>query len=121
MKAEIKKMHSPDIQNLTGFYPEVEDNFGFLLQMFVGPKGEQGFESFDLIVCTPKWLISSYEEKEMVFGLHHLIAFEYNYEKIYNKLKRYVERFDEPDWSSLAMKIGRISRWEFQDYQQLED
>ncbi len=78
MKAEIKYFHSPDIPDLGTYQPIECDNFVFLLQMFVGEKGKQGEESFDLIVCTPKWLVNNHHKEESVFGLYHLIVFEYD-------------------------------------------
>jgi hypothetical protein len=52
MRAQLKRIHSPDVQDLSACVPEVRDRFGFLLQMMVGPKGSEGEESFDLCVCT---------------------------------------------------------------------
>ncbi|MFU8862096.1 MAG: immunity 8 family protein [Cyclonatronaceae bacterium] len=117
MKAEVKYFHSPDIPELDTFQPEEIDNFCFLLQMFVGVKGKEGEESFDITVCTPKWLISNYGKENIIFGRHYLIVFEYNYKKFIQELTRYVEFLEGKDWNSLAKQIGRIGKWEFEDYQ----
>lgn len=116
MRAEIKELHCPEVIDLKNFYPSEPDNFCLFIQILVGPSGQKGDEAFNITVCTPKWMEFEYKEREMIFGLYHLIVFEYNYDKIYEKLKKYVERFDEPDWASLAKKIGRIAHWEFEDY-----
>jgi hypothetical protein len=47
MKAELKRIHNPDIDNLSEYYPNDPENFSFLLQAIVGPLGEDGEESFD--------------------------------------------------------------------------
>lgn len=116
MKAEIKRFHSPDIFDLSNFHPRVEDNFGFLLQVMIGVKGSDGEESFDLIVCTPKWLEDSFSQVDVVFGEHYLIVFKYDIGKIKETLSSYVGQLEEENWAALANKIDRIGKWEFRDY-----
>ncbi len=116
MKAKLKSVHSPDIDNLSAYTPDDADNFSFLLQVFVGPLGEEGEESFDIEVCTPKWLSDNYQLDDILIGRHLLIVFNYNYDRIINKIKSYVESCSGDRWDQLAEKIGRLGRWEFEDY-----
>ena len=118
MKAEIKGFHSPDIRNLEVFIPDDEDNFGFLLQAFVGPKGEDWKESFDFEVCTPKFLLCKYKQEDILFGRHKVIVFEYNYHRIINHIEKLVGRYEGQDWNDLANKIARYGYWEFEDYRE---
>jgi hypothetical protein len=117
MKAELKSIHSPDIFDLGKFDPNEKDNFGILLQLMVSPKNGKGEESFDIMVCTPQWLIRNYQKSDMIFGRHYLIVFEYDYPKIYDKLKEYIGGIEGDTWNEIALKIGRIGKWEFEDYQ----
>ena len=116
MRAIIKSFHSPGIDDLQYFKPEIDDNFCFLLQLMIGPENEDGEESFDIEVCTPKWLLSNYEKSEILFGRHLLIVFEYNFEQISNKIKKFIERCSGHDWNEVAKQISLIASWEFEDY-----
>jgi len=118
MQAEIKKLHSPDVYDLSSYRPDRENDFGFLLQVIVGIKGVDSEESFDMIVCTPSWLAEQFSKDDVVFGEHYLIVFEYNYSRIKKKLEKYVNSLEEENWEVLASKIDRIGRWEFRDYQE---
>lgn len=118
MKAELKGFHSPDVYDLEKYYPELEDNFCFYLEISVGPKNENGSEQFGITVCTPKWLLDNKIEDGLIFGKSYLIVFEYDYQKLYNKIKSYIDEQNGNSWEELALKIGRISYWEFEDYQE---
>ena len=118
MRAKIKSLHSPDVWDLEKYHPEEEDNFCFLLQVLAGLEHTEGRESFDIIVCTPKWLMNNYSRQDVVLGLHRIIVFEYNYERLLTSLKMYIESLNEDNWLTLGEKIGRIGKWEFQDYRE---
>jgi hypothetical protein len=118
MKAEIKYFHSPDVPDLENFTPEIKDDFSFLLQIIVGEKGRDGEESFDVFVCTPRWLINNNSKEAIIYGRHYLIVFEFDYRKITEELTQYVESIEAQDWDSIAEQIGRIGKWEFEDYKE---
>jgi len=82
MEAKLKRLHSPDIYNLEDYQPDAQDDFGFILQAMIGPAGEEGEESFDIEVCTPRWIEKRHRVDEVVVGLHYLIVREYNYPRI---------------------------------------
>ena len=116
MKAELKRIHSPDIENLSEYSPEHSDKFSFLLQAIVGPLSEEGEESFDIEVCTPKWLSENYSKDDIIIGRHLLIVFDFNYERIFSKIKSYIENCSGDTWGKVAEQIGRLGKWEFEDY-----
>lgn len=118
MKAKIRYLHSPDVYDLTSYQPEEKDNFCFLLQVMVGSEHTEGEESFDILVFTPKWLMDNYDRQDVVFGLHSIIVFEYDYERLLATLRTYIESLDEDSWIELGEKINRIGKWEFQDYRE---
>ncbi|MEV1002653.1 immunity 8 family protein [Nonomuraea sp. NPDC050202] len=114
MKAEIKGFHSPDV-NWEGGAPADPQNFGILLQLFIGPKDAPGSESFDLIVCTPSWL-GQIVKGGPIIGRHHLVVSTFDVSAIASYLKAEVANYSAPDWEQLAGKLTRIGRWEFEDY-----
>jgi hypothetical protein len=56
MRAVLKDLYSTDLADAKTYTPEEEDNFGFLLRAEIGAPDAEGAESFDITVCTPKWL-----------------------------------------------------------------
>ena len=116
MNAELKRVHSPEIDDLENYRPENPTNFAFLLQAMVGPEGEEGEESFDIEVCTPKWLEETYGLTDVAIGRHHLIFQEYNYERIIRTITDFLQLCSGKDWNEIAEKVARLGKWEFEDY-----
>ncbi len=48
----------------------------------------------------------------------HLIMEEYDAARMRIFLTDEIESLDAPTWHELASKIGRIGKWEFEDYQE---
>lgn len=116
MKGKVKSLHSPDIDCLETYNPDVEDSFSFLLQVFIGPENERGEESFDVIVCTPKWILQKLGENDSLFGFHHLIIQHYDYNKIVSKLNEFVDSQTGNNWDELASKYSKLGKREFDGY-----
>ncbi|MEJ1334509.1 MAG: immunity 8 family protein [Candidatus Sedimenticola sp. (ex Thyasira tokunagai)] len=116
MDAELKRVHSPDIDSLSSYQPEEPECFAFLLQAMIGPKGEDWEESFDIEVCTPKWIEKTYGLDEIVIGRHYFIVREYNYENIIRTIDKYLMHCSGDDWKEVAARVSRLGRWEFEDY-----
>ena|SRR5436190_20648510 len=114
MRAIVRRFHSPDLRPATKV--DVED-FAILMQMMVGPKDAEGEESFDVLVCSPQWVARRVREAGPLVGRHHLIVESFDLDFISKYLRNEIESLDEPTWERLANKIGRIGKWEFEDYQ----
>lgn len=117
MKAEIKAILSPDIQDLAKYTPENSEIVGFALQLLIGPHGQEGMESFQLTVCTPQWLSVTYSKDQIIVGRHYLIIFEYDYERLLHFMHSYVERCTGETWQEIATKLVRFGQWDFEDYE----
>jgi hypothetical protein len=73
MEAALKGLFSSDIPDIEKYQPVHDDNFGFVLRALVGPSGHPGEESFDITVCTPKWLEEQCGNSEAVLGCTNLL------------------------------------------------
>src|SRR5438045_1289303 len=79
MRAELKRLHSPDVEGpLETFAPVDDRKFGFLVQIMAGPEGEEAEESFDVVVCSSAWLERKLRAEPLI-GRHHLFMRKYHY------------------------------------------
>lgn len=116
MRAAVKWFHSPD-QDLEVFVPEDPGDAGALVQIFAGPQGTQSEESFDVVVCTPRFLNRRVQQSGPLVGRHYLIVEGWDWPMIRAYLTQAVESEEAPTWEDLGIKLGRIGKWEFEDYQ----
>lgn len=116
MKAALKSMHSPD-GDLTG-EKTLNTSGPILVQLMVGPADSPGEESFDINVCTPKWLEQNVRDNGAIFGRHYLFVDKIDRDSVERAVVDYLSVLDEPSWPELADKIGRIAKWEFEDYRE---
>lgn len=117
MRAEIKALHSPDLDDLRTSQPDDPVNFGILVQAMIGPAGEDGEESFDIMVCTPSWLTAKLAEQGPVWGRHHLFLPRYDYAAIKSAIQALCDAAEGESWDQVATYLARYGQWEFEDYQ----
>lgn len=116
MNPELKRIHSPDVNDLSKHQPDDPQCFSFLIQIMVGAKGESWEESFDIEVCTPQWLAKNLGQDDILIGSRLIIVQKYNYEKISSSIKKFLNHCKRETWNEVASQISRIGRWEFEDY-----
>jgi hypothetical protein len=114
--AELRWLHSPDVEDLEQFMPADPEVFGILVQAMVGPHGAAGSESFDFIVCTPGWLATENFELGYRFGRHHLFLKRYDYSVLWQAIEKLCNTTSGSDWTTAAERLGRYGHWEFEDY-----
>lgn len=116
MRAALRRLHSPDVQDLTTFRPEDPTDFALLLQAMIGPEGEPGEESFDVLVCTPNWLVRHHTSDDVVIGRHHLIVFNYDFARLAAAIEQFCVACEGTSWSEVVSKLTCLGRWEFENY-----
>ena len=126
MKAKVRRFHSPDVYDLKKYVPEDPEYVGVLIQIMAGPEDGPGEESFDVVVCTPRWLewwvqhdaVPGQTRNDPLVGRHYLVAARWDSARVLQFLTAAVESEEAPRWNDLALRIGRIGRWEFEDYKE---
>jgi hypothetical protein len=115
ISAEIKRMSSPDI-DLATFEPEDDRCFGFLLELEIGTPDAVGADIFNLMVCTPQWIEQQYAGEGSIWGRGMLVVFNYDISDIQSIVRKHIGRYTAPTWEELAIKLNRITKWEYEDY-----
>jgi Immunity protein 8 len=114
MRAKLKRLHSPDVDDLAGFTPDDPGRAGLFIQMMVGPADSDGEESFDVVVCTAPWLQDRYAQDGMVVLRHHVLVHTFEYRDVHDGLRRLVEKCIGDTWEEIANQVGQIGKWEFE-------
>ncbi|WP_392507568.1 immunity 8 family protein [Naumannella halotolerans] len=114
MKASLRYFTSSDLDIETEI-PDNPGDFMLLIRAVVGPDGDRGEESFDVEVCTPRWLARQVRGGPVV-GRHLLIVDHYDIDEITGFLRRLIESVAAATWGEVAERVGRIGLWEFEDY-----
>jgi hypothetical protein len=119
MKAAIRTLWSLEIEDdFAAFKPADAECFGTWIRVAAGPRDGAGSESFDIFVCTPRWLEREAEEGGgAVWARHSLILKRFDRAAIASEISKAVEQCSASDWGSLAKKLSRIGAWEFEDYE----
>jgi hypothetical protein len=116
MHAALKGLYSTDVPDAETYLPNEEDNFGFVLRAMVGPLDGDGQESFDIVVCTPKWLLEKHGSSDILLGLHKLIVFKYDYLRLRQFIEKFLMRCSGETWGEIAKKVSLLGHWEFEGY-----
>ncbi len=120
MKARLKRLHSPDVADLRDFRPADPDVFSILVQAMIGPDSdEDSSESFDIVVCTPRWLDQRLNDSDELFdGRHYLFCKRFSYDAVWKYIDQKCRTCAGPDWPSVAAQLSRFGKWEFEDYRE---
>jgi hypothetical protein len=120
MKAELRRLHSPDALDLERFSPAAPECFGILVQAMVGPQGHSGAEAFDFVLCTPAWLGEQLVREDCLWLQEHLLVAKYDYGALVVAVEGICARVTGETWTEVALKLNRFARWEFADYRDSE-
>jgi len=116
MKAALKGLHSPDVELTSGV--SVDERGSVLVQLMVGPADGPGEESFDVVVCNAEWLDQVVRERGSIFGRHYLFVDRIERGAVESAVTDYLSALEGASWQELAQQIGRVAKWEFEDYRE---
>ena len=115
MRAVVRTIESSDV-DLRTYRPEDPEDDAVFMTIYAGPADGPGEESFDVTVCTPRWLSRKVRGMGPLLGRHFLIVEPLDVGVAVDFLTKQVERQEAPDWRTLGERLGRIGFWEFEDY-----
>ena len=116
IRAEVRRLYSPDVYDLSKYVPKNPESFGILVQVMAGPEGEEGEESFDVVVCTPRWLSDHLALTDMTIGRHHLLVKQYDFDRLLQFVTDFAAECRGATWGEAAGRLARLGKWEFEDY-----
>jgi len=112
----LRFLDTADAPDLEHYIPEDPDSFCLWISFIAGPEADLGEEIFQVGVCTAKWLQETVKYKRIMLGRHFLIVDSYDYATIHKFIKEYCSSCEGATWNEVALKLGRLGRWEFEDY-----
>lgn len=112
MKAELKRLHSPDADLSGGSLPAD----ALFVQLMIGPADSPGEESFDVMVCTPQSRQSVVDPGDPESESYLVVVDRIDAGLIQEYVQDYLQDLEAPTWQELAQEIGKLGKWEFQDY-----
>ena len=116
MKMVIRDIRSPDVRDLATWEPDDPSDFMVLVEVSAGRIDGPGEELFGIEVATPAFLAGEISRRGPLFGRHFLFVERWEWPRIEATIREYVDGLTGETWSELAGKLGRIGRWEFEDY-----
>ncbi len=115
MKAEVRAFVYTDFDEAT-WWPEIEDDFGFWLDVYVGPVGGDGHEPFGVRVCTPQWLMRQRARDDVIVGWGTVLVNHYDPVELQQAIRAFVAQWEAPTWHELALRVARLGSWEFDEH-----
>ena len=71
-----------------------------------------------MLVCTPSWLVQKLRtEGGIVSGRNYIFVEEYDIVLIREFIVDYAEQCCGETWAEVGERLGRLCKWEFEDYQ----
>lgn len=127
MRGELKMLTIWEETDENGVYiPDDPEYFGATLQAFIGCEGDSRGDSFDVMVCSPRWLVDNfnypnlaerwYETPNLHFGRRLILMERWDYAELWSCIQSMCVDFEGPDWDTVANRIGRWLPWEFQHH-----
>jgi hypothetical protein len=114
--AELKRLHSPDV-SLNTYLPEEPGYFGILIQAFIGPKNLEGEESFDFVMCSPRWFADQVTSDNYMWGRYYLFVSEYNADFARKAVEKLCSSVEGETWQIIAQSLAQYMKWEFEGYE----
>lgn len=114
VRAKVVAFTSPKI-GPEKYHPINPKKVSKVVRMVVEGVDGSGQESLDVTVCTPSALFR-HKRTAPLIGRHLLIVERWDWPQIRDFLTNAVEAEVAPSWEGLRDRIGRIGKWEYEDF-----
>src|SRR5689334_5239070 len=98
MRAEVKNLFSLEVDDLEGFVPPDPAVFRISIRLIAGPEGQEGEESFDFEVCSPRWLDQELKGGNVLLARHKILMKAFDFLKVREFVERYVRGCEGSTW-----------------------
>ena len=115
VKPVIKYFYSSDV-DVDSYESPDPANDGVFLRMIIGDDQGRGEESFDVTVCTVRWLASQVMVEGPVFSRAYLLMPEVDLPAAMTFLRSEISKIQGATWEAVANEIAKFSIWEFDNY-----
>lgn len=116
ISAKLRRLCTTDMDDLERHPPSDTECFCLFVRAMVGPSDSEGEESFDIRVCTPKWVERELRTNGLVFHRALLLVNHYNPAELRRFLTKMIENVSGSSWEEVAGKLSRVGLWEFEAY-----
>lgn len=119
LRAELKFLHSPQLQDIERSQPTDPTDFEILVQALIGVEGQPAADTFDFIVCTPNRLAKRIASKGPISGHTYLFMARYDYAEVRKAVAGFCEKAVGQSWLEIVTFLSRYGRWEYEEDQQI--
>ena len=115
MRVAVHEVTFPDFDGGAAFDPE---DCVQLVEIMAGPSEGPGRERFQATVCTPAALSRILAGREVLVGRHWLFVESFQPALVERFLRKLITNIEGRDWHEVALRLGRLAQYEFEDYPQ---
>src|SRR6266487_3639063 len=98
-----------DESRLENYKPDSPDDFSYLLTIDICALDGGGVATFDVQVCTPKWLARRVEEEPIINGLHVIVVQKHDAQSLRSFIENYVNSLSGGTWSDIVDKMEYLA------------
>lgn len=110
-------MIKPDLKSINitvEDWGESENDFWIVVELGIGPFGENGSEIFTINVASTKRIQKSIEANGIEVGRGLFIMDDFNIKLVEGKINLLLKRCERPNWNEVTLAISRYAFWEYE-------
>jgi Immunity protein 8 len=109
---DVVSADAPDLDPAQ-FVPDDPDCCCLWVMAFIGPDGEPGHDTYQIGVCTPRWLATEAMGRGYAWGRFYLIVPRWDYDLVRRAIDELLAGLEGLDWQSISDRLARYAMSEF--------